>query len=75
VSVRDPELPAADRIANLLLALRCDEGGFATVANRAFVGAPWRLRRRLTARARPALDAARRAGHEAGQADRGELNR
>jgi len=58
VAVRDSELPPADRIAHLLLALRCDEAGFATVANRAFVGAPWRLRRRLTSRARPALDAA-----------------
>jgi len=65
VSVRDSELPAGDRIAHLLLALRCDEAGFATVANRAFVGAPWRLRRRLTAVARPALDAARRAVREA----------
>ena len=58
VAVRDLELPPADRVAHLLLALRCDEGGFATVANRAFVGAPWRLRRRLLATARPALDAA-----------------
>lgn len=58
VAVRDLELPAADRVAHLLLALRCDESGFATVANRAFVGAPWRLRRRLTAQARPALDVA-----------------
>ena len=56
VSVRDLDLPVADRVAHLLLALRCDENGFATVANRAFVGAPWRLR--LIARARPALDAA-----------------
>lgn len=61
VSVRDSGLPAGDRIAHLLLALRCDEAGFATVANRAFVGAPWRLRRRLPARARPALDAAVRS--------------
>lgn len=61
VAVRDSELPPADRVAHLLLALRCDEGGFATVANRAFVGAPWRLRRRLTATTRPALDAAVRA--------------
>lgn len=75
VAVRDSELPAADRIAHLLLALRCDEAGFATVANRAFVGAPWRLRRRLTARARPALDAARRAQHEAGPAGGTELSR
>ena len=37
------ELPSADRIAHLLLALREDEAGFATVANLAFSGAPWRL--------------------------------
>ena len=44
---------AGDRIAHLLLALREDEAGFATVANLAFSGAPWRLRRRLAARSRP----------------------
>jgi hypothetical protein len=38
-----------------------DEVGFATVANHAFAGAPWRVRRRLPKRMRPALDAARRA--------------
>lgn len=59
VRVEDPELPSADRIAHLLLALREDEAGFATVANRAFSGAPWRLRRRLAPRARPAVDVAR----------------
>jgi hypothetical protein len=53
------ELPPSDRVAHLLLALRSDEDGFATVANHAFAGAPWRLRRRLDARMRPALDAAR----------------
>jgi hypothetical protein len=53
------ELPPSDRIAHLLLALRTDEQGFATVANHAFAGACWRLRRRLDARMRPALDAAR----------------
>ena len=58
VRVEDPELPSADRIAHLLLALREDEAGFATVANQAFSGAPWRLRRRLAARARPAVGAA-----------------
>lgn len=58
VRVPEPDLPAADRIAHLLLALRADEQGFATVANRAFAGARWRLRRRLHPRARPALDAA-----------------
>ena len=58
VRVEDPALPAADRIAHLLLALREDEAGFATVANQAFSGAPWRLRRRIPDRMRPALDAA-----------------
>jgi hypothetical protein len=48
-------LPAGDRIAHLLLALREDEAGFATVANLAFSGATWRVRRRLSRRARPAL--------------------
>ena len=33
----------------------------ATVANHAFSGAPWRLRRRMDVRGRPALAAARRA--------------
>lgn len=61
VGVTDPELPPSDRIAHLLLALRVDEVGFATVANHAFAGAPWRVRRRMPARMRPALDAARRA--------------
>jgi hypothetical protein len=57
----DRELPPSDRIAHLLLALRVDEQGFATVANHAFAGAPWRVARRLPRRMRPALDAARRA--------------
>lgn len=61
VGVPEPDLPPSDKIAHLLLALRTDESGFATVANHAFSGAPWRLRRRLSAEARPALDAARRA--------------
>ena len=55
VKVPEPGLPAADRIAHLLLALRSDEQGFATVANLAFSGAPWRLRRRMHPRTRPAL--------------------
>ncbi len=55
----DGELPSADRTAHLLLALREDEEGFATVANLAFSGATWRLRRRLAPAMRPALDAAR----------------
>jgi hypothetical protein len=60
VKATDTELPPSDRIAHLLLALRTDEQGFATVANVAFVGAPWRLRRRLERPMRDALDAARR---------------
>jgi hypothetical protein len=59
VKVTDPELPPSDRAAHLLLALRADESGFATVANVAFSGACWRLRRRLSPPARRALDAAR----------------
>lgn len=51
-------LPPSDRVAHLLLALRTDESGFATVANLAFSGARWRVRRRLTAPARTALSAA-----------------
>jgi hypothetical protein len=59
VRVTESELPPSDRIAHLLLALRADELGFATVANHAFAGAPWRVRRRLPAPMRAALDAAR----------------
>ncbi len=65
VRVDDPELPAGDRIAHLLLALRCDEAGFATVANCAFSGARWRLRRRLPVTMRPALDRACAVAREA----------
>jgi hypothetical protein len=57
IGVNDPELPSGDRIAHLLLALRADEEGFATVANLAFSGARWRVRRRLAPAMRPALDA------------------
>jgi hypothetical protein len=53
------DLPAGDRVAHLLLALREDEEGFATVANRNFSGAPWRLRLELAKRARAALERAR----------------
>ncbi len=49
------DLPPADRVAHLLLALREDERGFATVANRNFSGATWRLRVELPKRVRPAL--------------------
>jgi hypothetical protein len=61
VRTTEPELPPSDRVAHLLLALRVDEEGFATVANHAFAGAPWRVRRRLPARMRPALKAAQRS--------------
>jgi hypothetical protein len=60
VRTTDPELPPSDRLAHLLLALRSDELGFATVANLAFSGARWRVRRRLRPPARLALDAAAR---------------
>lgn len=58
VRVAGTDLPRADRVAHLLLALRTDERGFATVANYSFSGARWRVRRRLPARMRPALNAA-----------------
>jgi hypothetical protein len=58
VRVDDPDLPAGDRVAHLLLALREDEAGFATVANLAFSGAPRRVRRRLPRGLRPGVDAA-----------------
>jgi hypothetical protein len=61
VHATEDELPPSDRIAHLLLALRVDEEGFATVANHAFAGAPWRVRRRLPKPMRLALDEARRA--------------
>jgi hypothetical protein len=61
IRTTEPELPPSDRIAHLLLALRVDEEGFATVANHAFAGAPWRVRRRLPKPMRPALDEARGA--------------
>jgi hypothetical protein len=61
VKVTDRDLPAGDRIAHLLLALRADEAGFATVANLAFCGACWRLRRRLPKVRREALDQCVRA--------------
>jgi hypothetical protein len=55
------DLPRADRIAHLLLALRADEIGFATVANLSFSGACWRIRRGLPSdEARVAMDAATR---------------
>jgi hypothetical protein len=53
------DLPAGDRVAHLLLALREDEEGFGTVANVNFSGSAGRVRRRLPKRSRPALDRAR----------------
>jgi hypothetical protein len=58
VRVDHPQLPTGDRVAHLLLALRADEQGFATVANQAFAGAQWRVRRRLAQGQRAALDEA-----------------
>jgi hypothetical protein len=58
VGVDTTSIPAADRVSHLLLALRADEQGFATVANQTFSGARWRVRRRLPAEMRPALDEA-----------------
>jgi hypothetical protein len=52
--------PGLPELASVPWRLREDEAGFATVANLAF-GAPRRVRARLDARARPALDAAVRA--------------
>jgi hypothetical protein len=57
VSTTEKDLPPSDRIAHLLLALRTDEIGFATVANHAFSGAPSRVRRRLPKPMRAAFDA------------------
>ena len=53
------DVPPADRVAHLLLALREDEEGFATVANRNFSGASWRLRMQLPLRTQGALRSAR----------------
>jgi hypothetical protein len=61
VRVADAQLPHGDRVAHLLLALRADEPGFATVANLTFSGGCWRLRRWLSPSAREGLDAAIRA--------------
>jgi hypothetical protein len=69
VKAVDATLPSGDRIAHLLLALREDEAGFATVANLAFSGAPWRLRRRLAVPARDALAPGVAAARASGPAD------
>lgn len=70
VTVTDSGLPPSDRTAHLLLALREDEAGFVTLANLVFAGATWRLRRRLGARARPALAEAVREARGISAADR-----
>jgi hypothetical protein len=69
VKAVDAELPSGDRIAHLLLALREDEAGFATVANLAFSGAPWRVRRRLAPPARGGLAAGVAVARASGPAD------
>jgi hypothetical protein len=61
------DLPAGDRVAHLLLALREEEEGFLTVANMRFSGAAWRCRGRMAARARPALETARAAARRMSQ--------
>jgi hypothetical protein len=66
VRVADGNLPRADRVAHLLLALRADESGFATVANLTFSGACWRLAPRLSSEAREGLRCARSAAQTLG---------
>jgi hypothetical protein len=68
VRATDASLPRSDRIAHLLLALRSDEIGFATLANLSFSGARWRVRRRLAPPARVALDVAGRGSTTVGGA-------
>ena len=68
VRARGEDLPLADRVAHLLLALRADERGFATVANLSFSGARWRLARKLRPSARVGLQAAVSAARSAGRA-------
>jgi len=66
VRAKGEDLPLADRVAHLLLALRADERGFATVANLSFSGARWRLARKLPGPARAGLQAAVSAARSAG---------
>ena len=66
VRVNDTDLPLADRVAHLLLALRADESGFATVANLEWSGACWRLRPRLSDGGREGLSCARCAARSRG---------
>ncbi|MFZ0384128.1 MAG: hypothetical protein WAL22_00560 [Solirubrobacteraceae bacterium] len=67
VRAKGDDLPLADRVAHLLLALRADERGFATVANLSFSGARWRLARKLPGPARVGLAAAVSAARPAGR--------
>jgi hypothetical protein len=67
VRAKGEDLPLADRVAHLLLALRADERGFATVANLSFSGARWRLARKLRSSARAGLQAAAEAARSAGR--------
>jgi len=60
------DLPAGDRVAHLLLALREDEAGFAMVANLGFSGAAWRVRGGLGDPCRVALEEARRLSRARG---------
>jgi hypothetical protein len=71
--VTDQRLPSGDRIAHLLLALRADEAGFATLANLVFSGACWRLHRRLRVPGREALVEARRRNTAVGRVPSPEL--
>jgi hypothetical protein len=68
VRAKGEDLPLSDRVAHLLLALRADERGFATVANLSFSGARWRLARKLRPSARAGLQAAVLAARLAGRA-------
>jgi hypothetical protein len=67
VRAKGEDLPLADRVAHLLLALRADEHGFATVANLSFSGARWRLARKLRDPARAGLRAAVSAARPVGR--------
>ena len=68
VKVTDADLPSADRVAHLLLALREDEAGLATVANLVFSGAEWRLARRLDRAGRETLRVAMLAARDSRRA-------
>ena len=68
VRAKGEDLPLADRVAHLLLALRADERGFATVANLSFSGARWRLARKLAPSSQAGLRAAVSTARTAGTA-------